>query len=349
MRPILIFVLCCNWMQHGAAFASKSSASAKARVTAAPIKTLVTGAAGRTGRLVFSKLQEDRRFSPVAVVRTDASGKKLIQETGCGLDQVVVCDVTKVKSTDPPKCVGAKAMVICTSAVPVISVRSLIQNALKIPWNLVRGKKAVDFRSLRFKFKRNQYPEKVDFEGQVRQIDIAKQLGVEHVVVVSSMGGTDPDNFLNKVGKRPDGSGNGDILLWKRKAERYLTEVGVHRHTNVFMPLCNLSFEHLFVACLFQSGLRYTIIHPGGLIDTPAGEEELVLDVDDKLMKNEKRSISREDVANLCVAALTVGSDGKSVSFDCITRPVKEGQQVASAEEALSAFMELGVTANYAL
>jgi hypothetical protein len=255
------------------------------------------------------------------VVRTDASGKKLIQETGCGLDQVVVCDVTKVKSTDPPKCVGAKAMVICTSAVPVISVRSLIQNALKIPWNLVRGKKAVDFRSLRFKFKRNQYPEKVDYEGQVTQIDIAKQLGVEHVVIVSSMGGTDPDNFLNKVGKRPDGSGNGDILLWKRKAERYLTE----------------------------SGLRYTIIHPGGLIDTPAGEEELVLDVDDKLMKNEKRSISREDVANLCVAALTVGSDGKSVSFDCITRPVKEGQQVASAEEALSAFMELGVTANYAL
>jgi nucleoside-diphosphate-sugar epimerase len=321
MMPILIFVLCCNWMQHGAAFASKSSASAKARVTAAPIKTLVTGAAGRTGRLVFSKLQEDRRFSPVAVVRTDASGKKLIQETGCGLDQVVVCDVTKVKSTDPPKCVGAKAMVICTSAVPVISVRSLIQNALKIPWNLVRGKKAVDFRSLRFKFKRNQYPEKVDFEGQVTQIDIAKQLGVEHVVVVSSMGGTDPDNFLNKVGKRPDGSGNGDILLWKRKAERYLTE----------------------------SGLRYTIIHPGGLIDTPAGEEELVLDVDDKLMKNEKRSISREDVANLCVAALTVGSDGKSVSFDCISRPVKEGQQVASAEEALSAFMELGVTTNYVL
>jgi nucleoside-diphosphate-sugar epimerase len=321
MRPILIFVLCCNWMQHGAAFASKSSASAKARVTAAPIKTLVTGAAGRTGRLVFSKLQEDRRFSPVAVVRTDASGKKLIQETGCGLDQVVVCDVTKVKSTDPPKCVGAKAMVICTSAVPVISVRSLIQNALKIPWNLVRGKKAVDFRSLRFKFKRNQYPEKVDYEGQVTQIDIAKQLGVEHVVIVSSMGGTDPDNFLNKVGKRPDGSGNGDILLWKRKAERYLTE----------------------------SGLRYTIIHPGGLIDSPAGEEELVLDVDDKLMKNEKRSISREDVANLCVAALTVGSDGKSVSFDCISRPVKEGQQVASAEEALSAFMELGVTANYAL
>lgn len=100
---------------------------------------------------------------------------------------------------------------------------------------------------------------------------------------------------------------------------------------------------------ILQSGLRYTIIHPGGLIDTPAGEEELILDVDDKLMVNEKRSISRADVANLCVAALTTGAKDQSVSFDCITRPVKEGQQVQSAEEVLSGFLEQGVTANYAL
>lgn len=183
--------------------------------------------AGRTGRLVFAKLQEDRRFNPVAVVRTDRSGKKLIKDTHCGLDQVVVCDVTQLKSSDPPKCVGAKAMVICTSAVPIISTRSLIQSTLKIPWNLLRGRKAVDFRSLQFKYKRNQYPEKVDYEGQVMQIDMAKQLGVKHIVVVSSMGGTDPDNFLNKVGKKSDGSGNGDIILWKRKAERYLVEVSI--------------------------------------------------------------------------------------------------------------------------
>jgi hypothetical protein len=39
------------------------------------------------------------------------------------------------------------------------------------------------------------------------------------------MGGTDPSNFLNSIGKGKDGSGNGDILLWKRKAEKYLVEV----------------------------------------------------------------------------------------------------------------------------
>jgi len=39
------------------------------------------------------------------------------------------------------------------------------------------------------------------------------------------MGGTDKNNFLNTIGKNADGSGNGDILIWKRKAEKYLTEV----------------------------------------------------------------------------------------------------------------------------
>ena len=65
------------------------------------------------------------------------------------------------------------------------------------------------------------------------------------------MGGTDPDNFLNSVGKNADGTGNGDILIWKRKGEQYLV----------------------------KSGLSYTIIHPGGLTDEPAGREEFVLDV----------------------------------------------------------------------
>ena len=55
---------------------------------------------------------------------------------------------------------------------------------------------------------------------------MAKKIGIKHVVVVGSMGGTDPSNFLNDVGKNSDGSGNGDILLWKRKGERHLVESG---------------------------------------------------------------------------------------------------------------------------
>ena len=39
------------------------------------------------------------------------------------------------------------------------------------------------------------------------------------------MGGTDPQNFLNSIGKDKNGNGNGDILLWKREAEKYLIQV----------------------------------------------------------------------------------------------------------------------------
>lgn len=69
----------------------------------------------------------------------------------------------------------------------------------------------------------------VDWVGQKAQIDAAKAAGVKQVVLVSSMGGTDPENALNKLG-------DGNILQWKRKAEQYL----------------------------MASGLTYTIIHPGG-------------------------------------------------------------------------------------
>ena len=58
---------------------------------------------------------------------------------------------------------------------------------------------------------------------------------MQHVTVCGSMGGTNPENMLNSIGKNADGTG-GDILLWKRKAEAYLIE----------------------------SGVRYTIVHPGG-------------------------------------------------------------------------------------
>jgi hypothetical protein len=190
--------------------------------------------------------------------------------------------------------------------------------------------------------------------GQIAQIDLAKKIGVEHVVVVSSMGGTDPNNFLNSIGKNKDGSGNGDILLWKRKAERYLVEV----RNKMDQSLSNKTKACLFsifnclhvlcLPCLVQSGLQYTIIHPGGLLDKEEGIEQFVLDVDDKLIERKKRSISRADVANLCIAALTLGNK-RSVSFDCITTEGSEGETVRSAEEALRDFLSKNKTANYSL
>lgn len=73
----------------------------------------------------------------------------------------------------------------------------------------------------------------IDWLGQKAQIDAAKEAGVKKVVLISSMGGTDENNPLNKLG-------NGRILIWKRKSEEYLID---------------------------SKAFEYTIIHPGGLID----------------------------------------------------------------------------------
>jgi len=318
MRGLTIIFLL-GLMEATVAFSSRSNVNPQA-----PTKVLVTGAAGRTGKLVFEKLLiQHNRFDPIALVRSEGSGRKLVRDMHCGLERVVVCDVVNdLSAGSPPEGLeGADTMIICTSAVPVLSKKSLVRTICLAPFNLIRGEKAFNFRSFRFKFKKGQYPEMVDYEGQVAQIDLAKKLGMKKVVIVSSMGGTDPDNFLNKVGKKPDGSGNGDILLWKRKAERYLVE----------------------------SGLGYTIIHPGGLIDADSDVEEIVIGVDDKLMDNAKRSISRSDVASLCVASLTV-TEQKNVSIDCTSRVLEKGtSSPKSAEEVLTQFLKTGQTTDYSL
>lgn len=285
-------------------------------------RVLVTGAAGRTGRLVYEKLKQIDHFEPVALVQSEKSARSLIKNCEkCGLEDVFVCDIVDgLDIENPPEGMEAiDSMIICTSAVPIISKRSLVLAGLKIPINLARGRKALDVRLLRFKFKRGQCPEKVDFIGQKAQIDLAKKLGMKKVVVVSSMGSNDPDHFLNAVGKNPDGSG-GDILLWKRKAEEEL----------------------------INSGLSYTIIRPGILTDGQAGVKDIILDADDKLTSCQEKSIARADVANLCAAALTVGM-AKNVSLDCISRVSDDGSLPLSAEDALKAFITEGETANKSL
>jgi len=139
-------------------------------------------------------------------------------------------------------------------------------------------------------------PEEVDWLGAKLQIDAAKEAGVSQFVFVSSMGGTQPENFLNTIGKLEDGSG-GDILLWKRKAERYLAE----------------------------SGVPYTIIHPGGLVDSAAGKRELTVDVDDNLLSMKSRQVPRADVARVCCAAL-FDPAALNKSFDLASKPEGEGE-----------------------
>ena len=215
-------------------------------IAASPIKVVVTGAAGRTGGLVLEKLIQSSLYDPVAVVRTEKSAQALRKKIGNKCD-VVVADVTDV-SCLTSAFTGCKKLVMCTSAVPKIKILSILKVfILKLFQQTSRPE---------FYFLPNGEPYSVDWLGAKNQIDAAKAAKIEQFVFVSSMGGTQPENFLNTIGRVEGDELSGNILLWKRKAEEYL----------------------------IKSGVPYTIIHPGGLIDKPGGEREVLLGADDKFL-----------------------------------------------------------------
>ena len=90
--------------------------------------------------------------------------------------------------------------------------------------------------------------------------------------------------------------GNGKILIWKRKAEQYL----------------------------INSGLPYTIIRAGGLLDEPGGDRELWVGDDDHLLHQPpdgvNPSIPRADVAELVVQAFRE-TTARNRAFDVISNP----------------------------
>lgn len=241
--------------------------------TATALRVAVSGAGGQTGQSVFRKLLA-RKIETVGIVRSEESRSALL-ETGVPADAVVVadiCDAAAVKAA----VASCDAMCICTSAKPAPSGETDEETGRPI-----------------FSFP-NGDPEVVDWLGQKSQIDA---MGPEaHVVICSSMGGTDPANMLNSLGRKADGSG-GNIILWKRKAEAYLME----------------------------SGRPYTIVHPGGLINEPGAERELVLGVDDSQAGTESRTVPREDVAEVIVQALLLDCY-RGRSFDLRAKPVGDGE-----------------------
>ena len=107
-------------------------------------------------------------------------------------------------------------------------------------------------------------PEAVDYKGIKNLADAAATKDVRQFVLVSSSGVTDEDHFLNKAFD--------NVLKWKFEGEEALR----------------------------ASGVPYTIVRPGGLVNTPGGEFSVVFAQGDATAGR----ISRQDVALICVAAL---------------------------------------------
>jgi uncharacterized protein YbjT (DUF2867 family) len=108
-------------------------------------------------------------------------------------------------------------------------------------------------------------PEDVDYGGSVALIDAAKSARIKKFIMVTSGGVTWWTHPINWF--------SGGVLKWKRKAELYLR----------------------------ASGLIHVIVRPnGGLTDDPGNVNKIIFTQNDGFPS----SISREDVAIVCVKAL---------------------------------------------
>lgn len=249
--------------------------------TSPPRNIVVTGAGGQTGQALFRKmLALPEEFSPLGVVRTESSKAELVK-SGVPANRIVVADVARDTDALREAAKECDGFAICTSAKPSPT-----------------GETTEEGRPL-FGFP-NGSPEVVDWEGQKNQIDACGSKA--HVVLCSSMGGTDPNHPLNQLGK-VDGKG-GNILRWKRKAEKYLID----------------------------SGKPYTIVHPGGLLNEKGGERELVLGVDDDMEGTDSRTVPREDVAEVMLNAFRYPKAYANRSFDLRAKPPGDGDPTTDFE-----------------
>ena len=107
-------------------------------------------------------------------------------------------------------------------------------------------------------------PEHVDYGGVKNLIEGAADAGVDQFVLVSSGGVTHEEHVLNEMFD--------NILVWKFKGEEAVR----------------------------NSGVDYTIVRPGGLVNKPGGQTQVVFQQGD----NVEGIIPRADVAQVCVQAL---------------------------------------------
>ena len=242
-------------------------------------KILVTGATGRTGSIVLKKLRQNTSLNAFGFARSNDKIKEMFGST-----EGFYCGNIADKSSLEPAIKNCEKLIIVTSAVP----------QMKAPPQ--EGERP------EFTYPENATPEIIDYQGQVNQIDLAQEAGVNHIILMGSMGGTNEDHPLNKLG-------NGNILIWKRKAEQYLID----------------------------SGIDYTIVRAGGLLNESGGKRKLLVGKNDTLLDRESPTIPREDVAELMIQALSI-PEARNKAFDVVSESeeMSQGKVTQDFRELLS-------------
>jgi uncharacterized protein YbjT (DUF2867 family) len=108
----------------------------------------------------------------------------------------------------------------------------------------------------------------VDYGGVKNLVDAALAEKVSHFVLLTAIGVTDPDHPFNKASK--------GALGWRLKGEDYLR----------------------------ASGLGYTIVRPGGLVNTLAGTQGLRFEQGDQWRPLLRSTLSRDDLALVLIESL---------------------------------------------
>mmetsp|Transcript_3796 Transcript_3796/g.14075 ORF Transcript_3796/g.14075 Transcript_3796/m.14075 type:complete len:341 (-) Transcript_3796:164-1186(-) len=259
----------------------------------ASARVLVTGAGGRTGSIIVRKLLERGvgPGAPFAGVRGLVRTEESGQALVEGLDTLKGLEIVVGEISDPE--VLSKAFKGIDSVVIVLGSkpqRSYLSVARIFVVKLLTFGYASPQES--FVFPEEGTPEQMDWLGQKAQFDAAEAAGVKHVVLVSAMGGTKQALETNVV--------MSNIIRWKRKAE----------------------------CALVASGLPYTVIHLGGLLDTPGGARHLQVATDDglltsldPLMSPDKAKEADEEAADAPKLSLLPREDLAEVCIQCILCP----------------------------
>ncbi|MGD1717336.1 NAD(P)H-binding protein [Dapis sp. BLCC M172] len=188
------------------------------------MKAFVPGATGQTGRRIVQELV--KRDIPVkALVRNLETAREILPPEA----ELVMGDVLNLSSLYTA--IGDSTVLICATG----------------------ARPNFDFTG----------PYQVDYLGTKNFVDVAKQKGIEHFVLVSSLCVSQFFHPLNLFWL---------VLFWKKQAEEYIE----------------------------KSGLKYTIVRPGGLKNDD-NQFPIVMEPADRLFDG---SIPRTKVAQVSVEAI---------------------------------------------
>eukprot|EP00440_Ansanella_granifera_P067321 gb/GFBE01073016.1/.p1 GENE.gb/GFBE01073016.1/~~gb/GFBE01073016.1/.p1 ORF type:complete len:290 (+),score=63.58 gb/GFBE01073016.1/:1-870(+) len=232
---------------------------------------VVTGATGRTGSLLYKRLKAEGIYNVRAFVRNATKAKDVLSCASCDESEgVYEGDITDPASLKKVM-TGADALAIATSSSPVCH---------GVPFGPF-GKCA---------YPKGAEPKVIDFQGTKAQVTAfalaGGDLASKHVLYVSTMDTTVPDNFLDKID-------NGHVSFFHLQAEAFI----------------------------MSSGIPFTITKACGLGDGAAGKNKMIVGHDDasfSLILD--HVIPRDDVARVLVEAIRDPAAAAGLRFDLCTQ-----------------------------